>query len=201
MNATRVLIGLNVIAYLWCSVTGASFINGFGDDRTLVDHGALFGPLAVQGQWWRIFSAGFLHQGLLHIALNMFALYQVGTLVEYLMGARRMLLLYFIAMLGSGLAVIWFNFDQPTLGASGAIFGLFGALVAIGLQLGKPGRSLIAQVLPVIGINLLFGFSVANISNAAHIGGLLSGFFAGLVLFMTVRRRIVAEPQAGAEPQ
>jgi rhomboid protease GluP len=204
VNATRVLIALNVIAYLWCSFTGASFISGFPDNQSLVDHGALYGPFVAQGQWWRIISSGFLHEGLLHIGLNMFALYQVGTLVEYLMGARRMLLVYFIAMIGSGLAVVWFSFNQPTLGASGAIFGLFGALVAIGLQLGQRGRSLIMQVLPIIGINLVFGFSVPGISNAAHIGGLLSGFVAGLIVFMTVPRQIVAadsinEPAVNAE--
>jgi len=206
MKVTLGLIALNVIAYLWSSVTGESFFTGFANDRALVDHGALFGPLVAQGEWWRIFTAGFLHQGILHIGLNMLALFMVGRLVEMLMGPIRMTILYFTALFGSGLAVVWFSFDLPTLGASGAIFGLFGALIAIGLQLGKPGRALIGQVFPVIVINLLFGFSVPGISNAAHIGGLISGFLAGLVIFMTVPRRVAAaeaevEPWVAAEPK
>ncbi len=147
-------------------------------------HGALVGVLVKRGEWWRIVSGAFLHGGYLHIGLNMFALYQVGTFVEYVAGPWRMLAIYLVAMLGSGLAVTFFQADVPTVGASGAIFGLFGALVAIGLRMGARGRALIGQTLPIIVINLIFGFSVPNISNAGHIGGLLSGFFAGFIFFM-----------------
>ncbi len=143
--------------------------------------------MVLQGQWWRIVTGAFLHGGWLHVGLNMFALYQVGTFVEYVIGPARMLSIYLIAMLGSGLAVTLFQPGVPTVGASGAIFGLFGALVAIGLRMGARGRALIGQTLPIIIINLIFGFSVPNISNAGHIGGLISGFFAGFVLFMMER--------------
>ncbi len=94
-----------------------------------------------------------------------------------------------VAIVGSGIAVVAFNYDVPTLGASGAIFGLFGALVAVGLRLGKRGRSLIGQVLPIIVINLVFTFTVPGISAAAHVGGLMTGFVAGLVLFMVPAAR------------
>jgi len=179
VTITNVIIAMCVVAFVWQLATG-------GPDY---DHGYLIGRAVVEhGQWWRIFTAAFLHGGFPHIALNMFALYQVGTIVERAMGPARYLLLYVCAIVGSGAAVIWFNYDQPTLGASGAIFGLFGALVAIGLSLPPRGMTIVTQTLPIIAINLAFGFAVPGISNAAHIGGLLTGFAVGWVLFQIPSR-------------
>jgi rhomboid protease GluP len=177
MTATNVLVAINIVVFIWEALTG-----GWSSENALLREGALYGPLVAQGQWWRIVTAAFLHGGLMHIAFNMFALYQVGTFLEYLIGSRRMLLIYFIAMVGAGLAVYYFNFYQITVGASGAIFGIFGALVAIGLRLGARGRSLVVQTLPIIAINLVITFAVPNISAPGHVGGLLSGFVAGFVL-------------------
>ena len=183
MTLTNLLIAINVAAFVWELATG-------GPDR---DHGQLLGTLVVQyGEWWRIFTAAFLHANLIHIGLNMLALYQVGSIVEALYGKVRFALLYVIAIIGSGLAVVAFNYTIPTLGASGAIFGLFGALVAVGLRLGKRGRALITQVVPIVLINLVFTFSVPGISAAAHVGGLITGFLAGLVLFMVPPARPTA---------
>jgi len=180
VTLTNVLVAVNVIAYIWEVATG-------GPD---VDHGYLYGPaVTLHGDWWRIFTAAFLHGSVLHIAFNMIALYQVGNIVEQLYGKTRFTLLYLLSIVGSGLAVLAFNYAVPTLGASGAIFGLFGALVAVGLRLGKRGRGLIGQVLPIILINLVFTYTVPGISAAAHVGGLLTGFIAGLVLFMVPSRR------------
>jgi membrane associated rhomboid family serine protease len=103
--------------------------------------------------------------------------------VETLLGSWRMLAIYAISLLGGGLAVVYFDPQNPTVGASGAIFGLFGALLAIGLRLGERGRSLIAQTVPILILNLVFTFAVPFISKAGHLGGLISGFLAGLVLF------------------
>jgi rhomboid protease GluP len=177
LTATNVLILINALVFAWELATGA-MRNGL----TLVQHGALYGPYVVDGQWWRIVSGAFLHAGWLHIAFNMFALYQVGTFLEVLLGAPRMLLAYTLSMIGAGLAVVWFNFDLPTVGASGAIYGIFGALVAIGLRLGKRGRGLVTQTLPIILINLVLTFSIPGFSAAGHIGGLLTGFVVGLFL-------------------
>ena len=179
LRATNALILINAIAFVWELATGA-LTNG----NTLVQHGALYGPLVAQGEWWRIVTGAFLHGGLLHIALNMFALYQVGLFLEVLLGAPRMLIVYAVSLLGGGIAVVLFNFNEVTVGASGAIFGIFGALVAIGLRLGKRGRGLVSQTLPIIVINLALTFTIPNISAAGHIGGLVAGFLAGLVLIM-----------------
>ena len=93
-----------------------------------------------------------------------------------------MLLAYTLSLLGAGVAVVWFNFDIPTVGASGAIYGIFGALVAIGLRLGKRGRGLVTQTLPIILINLALTFAIPGFSAAGHIGGLITGFVVGLFL-------------------
>ena len=179
MTLTNALVAINVVLFIWELATGGPN----------TDHGQLYGPAVVVGhQWWRIVTAAFLHASITHIAFNMLALYQVGNVVEQLFGKVRFTLLYAIAMLGSGLAVTSFSYTSVTLGASGAIFGLFGALVAVGLRLGARGRSLIGQVLPIVVLNLVFTFAIPNISAAAHVGGLITGFLAGLLLFMVPPR-------------
>jgi membrane associated rhomboid family serine protease len=185
VTITNVLIAVNVITYVWLTTTG-----GLSSDRALYDHGALLGVACTEGgQWWRIVSGAFLHGGLVHIAFNMFALFQVGSIVELLFGKLRYAALYAVALAGSGLAVVYVAPNDLTVGASGAIFGLFGALVAVGLRLGPRGRGLIGQVLPVIVINLVLTFTIPNISAAGHIGGLITGFLAGLILFMVPSRQ------------
>jgi rhomboid protease GluP len=145
-------------------------------------------------------TAAFLHAGWLHILTNMFALYQVGTFVELLYGKARMAVIYVLAIIGSGIAVVWFSFDAPTVGASGAIFGLFGALAAGGLRLGKTGRDLVQQSAGIIVLNLILGFTVFRfVSNAAHIGGLIAGFVVGLALFRMPRHLVAARAAAPVE--
>lgn len=193
---TPALVVINVLAYLWEVTTGALTSNA-----ALLAHGALYTPLVVQGgQWWRIVTSAFLHGGLSHIALNMFALYQIGTFVETMVGSWRMAAIYAVSLLGGGLAVVYFGSpNDVTVGASGAIFGLFGALLAIGVRLGSRGRWLITQTLPVLVINLVFTFAVPFISKSAHIGGLVSGFVAGFVFFFTQRTAdpVVVDTQTG----
>jgi rhomboid protease GluP len=190
---TRLLIAANVLVFFWELSTGDT-----GDGNVLVRDGGLYGPFVAAGQWWRIFSAAFLHAGWLHIATNMFALYQVGTFVELLYGRARMAIIYVLAIVGSGIAVCLFNYNAPTVGASGAIFGLFGALTAAGLRLGKPGRDLVQQSAGIIILNLVLGFTVFRfVSNAAHIGGLIAGALFGFLLYRVPRHAVAA---GAAEP-
>jgi rhomboid protease GluP len=190
-SLTRALVFANIAVYVWMTLTGA-----YTSDPSLVNHGALYGPYVRGGDWWRLFTAAFVHANLMHILFNMIALWQVGSIVETIFGARRMAALYVIAILGSGWAVVYFSPNEATVGASGAIFGLFGAMVSAGLRLGARGRALVMQTLPIIGINLVFTFSVPGISAAAHIGGLVSGFLAGYVLFRVPRRERELVPVA-----
>ena len=194
MTITNVLIAVNVIAYIWLTTTG-----GLSSSEALLDHGALLGiACTAAGQWWRIVTGAFLHGSLLHLGSNMLALFFVGQSVEQIFGKVRYALLYAIALVGAGLTVVYASPLDPTIGASGAIFGLFGALVAVGLRLGKRGRTIIGQVLPVIVINLVLTFTIPNISAAGHIGGLITGLLAGFVLFMMPRRQEYAYAYAAA---
>lgn len=192
LTLTNLLVAINLIIFVWELATGGPNV----DHGWLIgyDRQSLSGHDVAHGEWWRIFTAAFLHASWAHVGLNMFALFQVGNLVELLYGRARYALLYVLSIVGSGLAVLAFNGDVPTLGASGAIFGLFGALVSVGLRMGSRGRGLIGQVLPIIVLNLAFTYAIPGISAAAHVGGLLSGFVAGLVLFMLPsRQREVAQ--------
>jgi rhomboid protease GluP len=175
---TRILIAINVIVFGW-----EQFAGPLATDPSLANHGALIGTHVLAGEWWRIVTAAFLHGSVMHILFNMFALFQVGQFVEAVYGTPRMAAIYFISMIGSGLLVTVIDPTEPTVGASGAIFGLFGALVVAGMRLGKPGRDLLRQSIGVIVLNLIIGFTVPNISNSGHIGGLIAGFLSGLVVF------------------
>lgn len=175
---TRILIAINLIVYGWEYASGAQ-----STDPSFVHHGALVGTYVQSGEWWRIFTAAFLHGPPLHILFNMFALWQVGSLVEAVYGTPRMAVLYLLSAFGSGLLVTYVDPQSATIGASGAIFGLFGAILAAGLGMGKGGKELVQQSLGIIILNLLIGFTLPNISNSGHIGGLIAGFLVGLVLF------------------
>ena len=125
-KATKALIGVNVAVYLAQLLTGGG-VNGTGS--TIYVKGVLFGPFLEQGEWWRLMTAAFLHYGPLHLILNMVALYWFGSLLEERIGSGRFLLVYLVSGLaGSAGALLWPNgFSTPTVGASGAIFGILGA--------------------------------------------------------------------------
>jgi membrane associated rhomboid family serine protease len=184
---TRVLVAINVIVYLLEQVTGFDALEAAG--------GLARGDVQA-GQWWHIFTSAFLHADLMHIAFNMFALWQVGTFVEMIYGTPRMAMIYTLAMVGGGLAVNYFGPPvQPTIGASGAIFGLFGALAVAAFRLGQPGKSILQQTTGIIVINLVISFwPGSNISYQDHIGGLIAGTLSGLVLFRTPRPRVPVVP-------
>jgi len=155
------------------------------DTASLFDHGALYGPAVLQhGEWWRIGTGAFMHGGLTHLALNMVALWQIGRELEVTIGSSRTLAIYVASLVASGLAVVHFAPNDVTVGASGAIFGLFGALLAVGVRLGARGRELVRRILPIIAINLAFTFAIPFISKAGHLGGLVAGFIVGLALYV-----------------
>jgi membrane associated rhomboid family serine protease len=143
--------------------------------------GALYGPDVAAGDWWRPITAGFIHDGPLHIGLNMFILWQLGMLLEPALGRFRFIALYFVSLLGGSLLVLVISPNEPTVGASGAIFGLLGAAF-IGLRSRgiDPFQTAIG---PLIIINLIFTFVGGNISIGGHIGGLVVGAGAGWLLF------------------
>lgn len=155
--------------------------------------GAKYGPLIASGEWQRLLICIFLHGNVWHLFFNTYALFQLGRLVEGLYGYRKFFVVYVLSGLSGSLLSFLVNFRQVGVGASGAIFGLAGMLFASGLRyrntsLHRLGMSL----LPFIFINLLIGFTVPAIDNAAHVGGLLAGMGLGWVIapgFSTVSWR------------
>jgi membrane associated rhomboid family serine protease len=194
---TRLLIGINVLAYVWEVLTGA-----LDSNRALYEHGALVPAAVLQNhEWWRVVSGGFLHANLMHIGVNMFSLYMVGRFIEAVLGSPRMLLVYMASLIGGGLAVTYFAPPGAvTLGASGAIFGLLGALFAFGLKLGERGRELVRANIGILVLNLIVTFAVPIISWQAHVGGLVTGFVVTLLIFWPPKpvRTRAYDPNTGA---
>lgn len=148
--------------------------------------GAQINSWVGAGEYWRLFSSIFLHASLTHLAFNGWALYSIGRDIEAFYGHRWFAAIYFLAGLAGSLAWYVLGRDGASVGASGAIFGLIGAEVAFFLRnralFGKFGSQRLSNLAVLIGINLLFGFTVPNINNHAHLGGLTAGFVLGFLL-------------------
>ena len=138
------------------------------------------------GDWWRIVTAGFLHAGILHIALNMYVLFILGTLLEPAIGTPRFLGVYFVSLLAGSFGALLLTPDSLTVGASGAIFGLMSAAFIIARHRGI--EQLAAQIGFFIIINLVFTVGVSGISVGAHLGGLAGGALAALLVVYAERR-------------
>jgi rhomboid protease GluP len=150
----------------------------------LTQAGALYPPLVQQGQWWRLITSGFLHANLPHVLFNMYALLQAGALVEFCYGTPRYATIYLLSLLGGSVAAYYSTLGQNiyTLGASGAIMGVFGAMAVLAFKLPQLRRALLqSAILPIL-LTLGYGAFNAGISNAAHIGGVLTGVLVAVVL-------------------
>jgi rhomboid protease GluP len=172
----------------------ACFAAQFFLGRGLIEQFANYGPAVRQGEYWRLVTSMFLHGGIVHLVLNAWALYQLGSLFEILMGSGRLAGVYLAAGIAGSLASAFWS-DVPSVGASGAIFGLLGALISFLLRrrenLTPQAKALLGQLVMWAVINVAFGFSgAANIDNAAHMGGLVAGLLAGLLLREPERRRL-----------
>lgn len=177
--ATRALVALNIAVFLWTGTGSAAFGAG-GISRRQADL-ALAGPYVHDGEWWRVFTAGFLHFGILHIAMNMLLLWQLGNLLESAVGRGRFVLLYFAAMAGGSFGALLMSPDAFTGGASGAVFGLMGAaFVALWLRGVNPMQTGIGTTLV---LNLLITFTIPGISVGGHLGGVVAGAAVGYVMF------------------
>ncbi|MBA2873476.1 rhomboid family intramembrane serine protease [Thermaerobacillus caldiproteolyticus] len=180
---TYAFIALQVFMFLLLEWKGGST-----NPAVLIEYGAKFNPLIQEGEWWRFFTPIFLHIGFLHLFMNTFALYYLGTMVERLYGSWRFFVIYLTAGFFGTLGSFLFT-SSLSAGASGAIFGLFGAL----LYFGTVYRHLFLQtigmnVISLIVINLIFGLVIPGIDNAGHIGGLIGGFLAAGVVHLPRHR-------------
>jgi membrane associated rhomboid family serine protease len=191
-TVTKVLIAINVLVFLVEIVVGYSTLFGGSRAGATLDMGGL-APVQVilQHEYWRMFTSMFLHNGLLHIGLNMWALWVIGNFLERAVGRTKYLIIYFVSgFAGSVLIVLLAPLAVTNVGASGAIFGLFGALgVHAFLNRGRDfqSRALLRNILFLLVINLAFSFS-GGISWQAHIGGLVGGVATMFVIMLGGRK-------------
>jgi membrane associated rhomboid family serine protease len=177
---TYTLIALNVLIYL----IGASQFGGLNSPGSgvalpgsLYRHAVLFGPFVPHGGWYRLVSSMFLHENLLHIGFNMYVLWAIGRIVEQYLGTTRYIGLYFVAGLAGSAGALLQAPLTPILGASGAIFGVLGAMLIIEWQ---ATGSLAGQAMVLIVINLGLSFVIPNIAWGGHVGGLIGGILITL---------------------
>ena len=172
---TYILLILNILIYLFPIL--------FGNTTDFFNRFCLFGPYVRNYQeYYRLITGGFLHANIFHLAFNCYALYIIGGQLETFMGKTKYTIIYFFSLLMGSLMSITFN-DFPSIGASGAIFGLMGSLLYFGYHYRiYLGNTLKSQIIPLIIINLVYGMLVSGIDNFAHIGGLIGGAIITMAL-------------------
>jgi membrane associated rhomboid family serine protease len=195
---TLALIAINVVAFL---AEGNITITGQPTSK-VYEEGALFGSLrgvpdlgVAHGQWWRIVTSGFLHENLLHIAFNMYILYILGQMLELALGRLKFGVIYGVSLLSGSFGALLVSPHSPTVGASGAVFGVMGA-AAVEMRARKI-PIMQSGVGGLILINLVISFTLPGISWGGHIGGLIGGTLAALLLQEGDRRRMQALAFAG----
>jgi membrane associated rhomboid family serine protease len=182
-HVTYAIIALNVVVFLAQSLSsgGATQVRA----GSVYENGALFGPYVDAGEWWRLLSSGFLHADPLHLLFNAVGIYFLGQMLEPALGTVRFVALYIGSLLAGSLGVMLLSPDAPTIGASGAVFGLLGAAFVLMRQQGiDPMRSFIG---PILLLNLLLTFR-PGISIGAHLGGLVGGMLCALIIGQAERR-------------
>jgi membrane associated rhomboid family serine protease len=173
---TRALIAVNVVVFL-LQVSQAGDIDGTAGE--VFTRGFLYGPWVADGEWWRLVTSGFLHAGPIHVFFNMLLLWWFGRPLEEYLGRGRFLGVYAISILAGAAGALMLSPDRPTVGASGAVFGILGA----GLVLERQRINVFGgSALLVVGFNLVLSFTIANISLGGHLGGLAGGALSMLVL-------------------
>lgn len=183
---TRIIIGINIFMYLITAFLSKSILSS--DIRVLVFLGAKANSFINNGEYYRLITSMFLHGGLIHLALNMYALNSIGPLIENYFGKVKYLIIYFI----SGILSSYFSYlfsPSVSIGASGAIFGVLGATLIIAYKNRKRGgKEFLNNIISVIVVNLILGFSIPNVDNFGHIGGLIGGIIVTLILINTLER-------------
>ena len=191
--ATITLIALNVVVFLAEMATGSGGLSSTSSD--LINDYGLIGASVGNGETYRLLTSGFLHAGFMHIAFNMIALYFLGRILEPSVGTVRFLMIYFASLLAGSLGAILLSSNIAiTVGASGAVFGLFAAtfIIAYGRGLGNVARELGL----ILGINLLLTFTISGISIGGHLGGLIGGGICGLLVIAGERGHLGSSSSA-----
>ena len=187
---TSVILDLNILAFLLMLFGGVHVISPNGLE--LLEWGANRRMETTSGDWWRLITSMFLHGGIMHLLLNIYGLVLASMFIEPLLGSIRYAIIYFTSGIVGSIASIWWYENTVSVGASGAIFGLCGAVLAVTLTgiFAKEGKKLILILFgPYVLINLLMGLA-GGIDNAAHLGGLISGAFVALIIYLTLKPKL-----------
>ena len=148
------------------------------------EYTALFGPLVQSGEVWRLFTVALVHGGLTHLFFNMFSLLVLGNPVEATLGKARFLIIFFVSLLTGSLSSVYLSsYPYISVGASGAVFGLFGAFIAMRKMIHEGVR----DIYLIIGLNFIFGFILGGVDWRAHLGGLVGGFLTTAILLRITR--------------
>jgi membrane associated rhomboid family serine protease len=148
------------------------------------EYTALFGPLVQSGEVWRLFTVALVHGGLTHLFFNMFSLLVLGNPVEATLGKTRFLIIFFVSLLTGSLSSVYLSsYPYISVGASGAVFGLFGAFIAMRKMI----REGVRDIYLIIGLNFIFGFILGGVDWRAHLGGLVGGYLTTAVLLRITR--------------
>jgi membrane associated rhomboid family serine protease len=191
--ATFVLIAINVVAYLIEIAAGTGGINNPGG--AVIGDFALRGLSVADGEWYRLVTGGFLHASLFHIGFNMLLLFLLGRMLEPALGTPRFLALYFASLLAGAFGALLLSDPWvSTVGASGAVFGLFGAAFVLARVRGM--SALAGELGFLIVINLAFTFGASNISVGGHLGGLAGGLLCAALIVAGERGTLGRRPQA-----
>jgi rhomboid protease GluP len=191
MYVTYGIMAINVLMFVLMSISGIDAIAPNAYD--LVPWGANYAPLTYHGDWWRLFTCTFLHFGIIHLAMNMYALYFISTHLEPMLGKLRYLAAYICAGILASVASLWWhrNGEVISAGASGAVFGMYGvflALLTTNLIPKHLRKTLLQSILIFVGYNIFYGFKPnSGIDNAAHLGGLVSGMAIGYIFYPTLK--------------
>lgn len=178
---TYVLIGVNILAYILTAYLSGNIIDS--NINVLIFLGAKVNQLINQGEYYRFITCMFLHGGIIHLALNMYALSSLGPLIENIYGKIKYVFIYFLAGIISSIFSYIFS-NGVSIGASGAIFGLLGAALIFAVKMkNSVGKGFMMNIASVIAINLFIGFSIPNVDNFGHMGGLIGGIIAAFFLF------------------
>lgn len=197
-SLTYTIIFINVIVYLLTAFVSSYYFKGGiiqADNRALIILGAMVNLLVGKGQYYRLFTSGFLHGSLLHLALNMVALGAIGEIIEKIMGKGKYLIIYIssllLSSLGSYLYSTTYDGVYISVGASGAIFGLFGSLLVICLLNRKIlGKTVLRGITELIVVNILIGIFVPNIDMVAHVVGAIVGALVTYIILFINKKKL-----------
>ena len=185
---TYTLIGINVLVFIVMVFGGVNIFNPTAGD--ILTWGGNMRAYTASGEWWRLISCVFVHIGIIHLFFNMYALYSIGIYLEPIIGRWNYLAAYLATGVLASVTSLWWSADRVSAGASGAIFGMYGFFLALLTTnyLNKEARkAVLSSILVFVAFNLIYGMR-AGVDNAAHVGGLVSGFVLGYIFYMLQKK-------------